>query len=169
MINNIVKTDNNSASLILRIILGLVFIPHGAQKLLGWFGGYGFSGTMAYFTDTMGLPWLIALAVILIEFFGGIFLLLGLFSRLDAFLISALMIGAVATTHAQNGIFMNWFGNQKGEGFEYHLLVIAISAGLIILGSGKWSVDRLLQKNNSGKKIPEPNYGLKNRVKEAHL
>lgn len=128
-----------------RVLLGLVIFPHGAQKLLGWFGGYGFSGTMGFFTGTLHLPAPLALLVILGESLGALGLIAGAGTRLAAFGISAIMAGAVLTTHAQFGFFMNWFGAQKGEGFEYHLLVLALSLPLVIWGGGRFAVDALVK------------------------
>jgi putative oxidoreductase len=120
--------------------------PHGAQKMLGWFGGYGFSGTMGFFTQQMGIPFIFALLAILAEFLGSLGLITGLLSRVAAFGIASVMVVAVLTTHFGNGFFMNWYGNQKGEGFEYHLLAIALALIVIIRGSGAFSLDRILAK-----------------------
>jgi len=136
------QTDDSWAGLILRLTLGLVMLPHGAQKLLGWYGGFGFSGTMGFFTETMHLPWLIALLVIIAEFFGSLGLLIGLLTRFTAASIGVIMLGAIATVHWPHGFFMNWAGKQAGEGFEYHLLVLGISLTLVIIGAGRWSVDQ---------------------------
>lgn len=138
----VVRTDAGTGALIARLALGAVMLPHGAQKLLGWFGGYGFTGTMGFLTRDAGLPWIVALTVILAESLGSLALLLGLFGRAGALGISAVMIGAVATVHAPNGFFMNWFGNQKGEGFEYHLLALGLAAVVLVRGSGAFSLDR---------------------------
>ncbi|MBS2022940.1 MAG: DoxX family protein [Deltaproteobacteria bacterium] len=132
-----------------RVLLGLVMFPHGAQKLLGWFGGYGFSGTMGFFTGTLHLPAPLALLVILGESLGALALIAGAGTRLAAFGISAIMVGAVLTTHAQFGFFMNWFGAQKGEGFEYHLLVLALSLPLVVWGGGRFAVDALVRSRRS--------------------
>ncbi len=141
-------TDTKNGLLTLqRAALALVIFPHGAQKLLGWFGGYGFSGTMGYFTGSLGLPAPIALLVILGESLGALLLLAGLGTRLAAFGISAIMLGAVLTTHGQFGFFMNWFGSQPGEGFEYHLLAMALSVPLTIAGGGKYAVDGWLREH----------------------
>lgn len=137
-------TDDNWTGLILRLTLGLVMFPHGAQKLLGWYGGFGFSGTMGFFTETMHLPWLIALLVIIGESFGSVALLLGLLTRFTAASFAVIMVGAIVTTHLPHGFFMNWSGKQAGEGYEYHLLVIGISLALLITGAGKWSVDKVV-------------------------
>ena len=128
------------------MILGCVILPHGAQKLLGWFGGFGFTNTMTYFTQTAGLPWVVAFLVIMGESFGSLGLILGFFTRLSAFGLICIMLGAIITVHIPNGFFMNWFGKQAGEGFEYHLLVIGISIPLLINGGGKYSVDSLINK-----------------------
>lgn len=138
------QTDDTWTGLILRLTLGLVIFPHGAQKLLGWYGGFGFSGTMGFFTETMHLPWLVAFSVIVGEFFGSLGLIAGLLTRLTAASFIVIMLGAITTSHFQNGFFMNWFGKQQGEGYEYHLLVIGLSLALLMTGAGKWSVDRLI-------------------------
>lgn len=138
------QTDDGWAGLILRLTLGMVIFPHGAQKLLGWFGGFGFSGTMGFFTETLHLPWLVALLVIIGESFGSVALMLGLLTRFTAASYIVIMLGAITMTHLPYGFFMNWFGKQQGEGFEYHLLVIGISLALLATGAGKWSMDRLI-------------------------
>ena len=138
------KTDDAWSSLVLHLKLGLVMFPHGAQKLLGLYGGAGFDGTMAFFTQKMGLPWIIAFLVIIGESFGSIGLLAGFLTRFTAASFIAIMLGAIATTHLPFGLFMNWSGQQQGEGFEYHLLVIGMSAALLIAGGGKWSADRMI-------------------------
>jgi putative oxidoreductase len=121
--------------------------PHGAQKLFGWFGGFGFTNTMTYFTQTAGLPWIIAFLVVIGESLGSLGLILGFFTRLSALGLICIMVGAIITVHIPNGFFMNWFGKQAGEGFEYHLLVIGMSIPLLISGGGKYSVDALINKN----------------------
>ena len=140
------KTDDAWSSLVLRLMLGLVMFPHGAQKLLGWYGGFGFDGTMGFFTQKLELPWIVAFLVIIGEFFGAIGLLTGFLTRIAAASFIVIMLGAIATTHLPFGFFMNWSGQQQGEGFEYHLLVIGMSAALLIAGGGKWSADRIIAK-----------------------
>jgi putative oxidoreductase len=137
-------TDPEWAGLVLRTVLGAIMFPHGAQKMLGVFGGNGFRSTLAFFTETMKLPLVVSFLVIVIEFLGPMFLIAGLGSRLIAFLFALIMWGAILTTNYRNGLFMNWHGHKKGEGFEYHLLVIGICLGLLFTGSGKYSLDRLL-------------------------
>ena len=148
IINRIFQTDASKATAILRVVLGIVLFPHGAQKLLGWFGGYGFNGTMGFLTGAAGLPWILAFLVIAIEFFGALALIFGFATRVVAFGIITLFAGIVFTSHLQNGFFMNWAGNQSGEGYEYHLLVIGIALALLVSGAGKWSVDRALQNKS---------------------
>jgi putative oxidoreductase len=138
----LVQTDDGWTGVILRLTLGLVMLPHGAQKLLGWFGGYGFDGTMGYFTQKMGMPWIIAFLVIIAESFGSLALLAGFLTRFVAASLAVIMLGAITMVHLPYGFFMNWFGQQQGEGYEYHLMVIGIAAALLIIGSGRWSVDR---------------------------
>lgn len=136
------KTNNDIAPAIVRVFLGGVMLPHGLQKTLGLFGGYGFEGTMGFFTGTLGLPWIVALLVILGESLGSLALVLGLCTRFCAASMAIIMVGAVMMGHLQHGFFMNWFGAQQGEGFEYHLLVIGMSLSLIVSGAGRWSIDR---------------------------
>ena len=140
------RTDDSWTGLILRVTLGAVMFPHGAQKLLGWFGGPGFSQTMTVFTGNMHIPMFLVLLVIAAESFGAVGLILGFFSRVAAFGIMCDMVGAIAIVHWKNGFFMNWAGKQAGEGFEYHLLAIAISLAILFKGAGHWSVDRALAK-----------------------
>lgn len=138
------QTDESWVGLILRLTLGLVMFPHGAQKLLGWYGGYGFSATLGFFTGTMHLPWLIAFLIIIGEFFGSLGLLAGLLTRFSAASIGVIMLGAITLVHLPNGFFINWSGKQAGEGYEYHLLVIGITLALLVTGAGKWSVDKVI-------------------------
>jgi putative oxidoreductase len=121
-----------------------VIFPHGAQNVLGWFAGYGFNATMNFFTGQMHIPALFAILAISAEFAGSIALIARFFSRVAAFGIAVIMVVAASMVHAANGFFMNWAGNQKGEGFEYHILAIGLAVVVILSGAGKWSVDRLL-------------------------
>ncbi len=147
MKNQIFKTNNDWTGLVIRLTIGLILFPHGAQKMLGIFGGYGFSGTMGFFTNIMHLPWLIGFLVIIIEFIGSLSLIAGFASRLWSVLVIIEMVGAVITTHVNNGFFMNWTGTQKGEGYEFHLLIIGLALAILINGSGKFSADEKLQAN----------------------
>jgi len=144
MIRKLLATDNNAATAILRLVVGVVFFAHGAQKMLGWFGGYGFDGTMGIFTQMMHIPAPLAFLAIAAEFFGGLGLIVGLLTRVAALGIFTNMCVAIATVHHKFGFFMNWTGAQKGEGYEYHLLVLAITALLMIRGAGGFSLDRLI-------------------------
>lgn len=130
--------------LLLRLVVGLTMAAHGTQKLFGWFGGYGFEGTMKFFTETAQIPAPIALLVILGESVGALLLVIGLATRLSALGIALIMIGAVLTTHLEHGFFMNWFGNQAGEGFEFHLLALALAVPLVVWGGGRYAADNLL-------------------------
>ena len=111
-------TDDGWAGLILRLTLGIVMFPHGAQKLLGWYGGFGFTGTLGFFTGTMHLPWLIAFLVIIGEFFGSLGLLVGFLTRFSAASLGVIMLGAISLVHWPHGFFMNWGGKQGGEGYD---------------------------------------------------
>jgi putative oxidoreductase len=144
MLRKLLVTDENTATVILRLVLGVVFLAHGSQKMLGWFGGYGFSKTMAYFTGPAHIPAVLAFLAIAAEFFGGLGLMFGFLTRIAAFGISVNMLVAIATVHSASGFFMNWTGTQKGEGFEYHLLVLAMTAFLMIRGAGTFSLDRAI-------------------------
>jgi putative oxidoreductase len=146
MLNKLMHTNPDATPAILRLTLGAVFFVHGAQKMLGWWGGRGFSATMSGFEHT-GIPAVFAFLAIVAEFFGAIGLILGLLGRVAAFGLACVMVVAIAKVHAVNGLFMNWGGQQKGEGFEYHVLVLAITVAIMIAGSGAWSVDRVLSRS----------------------
>jgi len=146
MFKKLIQTDDDVATMIMRIMLGIVFFPHGAQKLLGWFGGYGFSGTMSFFTDKMGIPAVLAFLAIMAESVGAVALIAGFLTRIAALGVGTNMVVAILMVHLPNGFFMNWTGNQKGEGFEFHLLAIALALALIIRGGGKWSIDRQMSQ-----------------------
>ncbi|HEV7504629.1 MAG TPA: DoxX family protein [Thermoanaerobaculia bacterium] len=141
MLRKLMQTDENAGMLIVRLVLGVVMFPHGAQKLLGWFGGQGFSATLKGMTG-MGLPAAVVILVIAVEFLGSLSLILGFLGRVSALGYIGLMLGAIFLVHLPNGFFMNWMGNQKGEGIEYHILVIGIALALLVKGSGSLSIDR---------------------------
>jgi putative oxidoreductase len=145
----LLATSNDGVLTLMRLVLGIVFFLHGAQKVLGWFGGFGFSGTMHAFTGMMHIPAPFAFLAILAEFLGGIGLIVGLLARVAAFGIAMNMVVAVAMVHLANGPFMNWYGNQKGEGYEYHLLAIVIALTIMVRGAGAFSVDRALTAKGS--------------------
>jgi len=140
-------TDQQSWSLlIVRLALGAVLLPHGMQKALGLFGGYGFTGTIGFF-QSLGIPFIIGTLVILAEFVGSLGVILGFGTRFMAFSILLNMTGAmILGGHIHNGFFMNWMGNQKGEGIEYFILMIGIALAVIIGGSGKFSFDNIISK-----------------------
>ncbi len=142
MFRKLLATPNDWTLTVLRLVMGVVFFAHGAQKTFGWFGGYGFSGTMGFFTNMMHIPAAFAFLAICAEFLGGIGLILGALGRIAAFGIACNMVVAITMVHHNFGLFMNWSGQQKGEGFEYHLLAIAIALVLMARGSGAFSVDR---------------------------
>jgi putative oxidoreductase len=146
MWKKLINTENDIVPLILRVMLGIVFYFHGMQKLTTMYGGYGFTGTMGFFTGKLGIPALFAFLAIMAEGIGWAGLISGLLTRVAALGITVNMIVAVYMLHWQNGIFMNWFGNQKGEGFEYHLLAIAIGIALVLKGGGALSLDRVLSE-----------------------
>src|SRR5467141_4510613 len=141
MFRKLITTDDNPATLILRLVLGVVFFAHGAQKLLGWFGGPGFSGTMGMFTGYLHIPAPLAFLAIAAEFFGGLGLILGFLTRIAAFGIALNMLVAVLMVHMHIAFFMNWTGSQKGEGYEYYLLALALAIPIIIRGAGAFSID----------------------------
>ena len=140
----LLKTNNSFAPTMARLTLGIVMFPHGAQKVLGWFGGYGFHGTMNFFTQQMHIPAVFAVLAIAAEFLGSLGLITGFLSRIAALGIAVNMLVAVKMVHGANGFFINWYGNQKGEGFEYHLLAIGLALIVLIYGAGQASVDAAL-------------------------
>ena len=146
MFKTLTSTSNAWAPFIIRLTLGLVMFPHGAQKALGWFGGAGWSGTMGYFGG-MGMPGVVVALIILGEFLGALGLITGTLTRIAAGGFVIIQLGAVAMAHLPNGFFMNWMGNQKGEGIEYGLLAIAMAVSLVMAGAGRFSVDRALSSN----------------------
>lgn len=150
MFRKIVHTNNDVVLTFQRLLLGLVFFPHGAQKMLGWFGGFGFTGTMNFFTQQQHIPYLFALLAILAEFLGSLGLITGFLTRIAAFGIACNMVVAILTSHMQNGFFMNWAGNQKGEGYEYHLLALALLISVVIRGAGAFSLDRAISEQRPG-------------------
>jgi putative oxidoreductase len=145
LFSSVVATSDSFAATALRLALGIMILPHGLQKTLGWFGGYGFKGSMGYLTGTIGAPWIFALLAILAESIGGLMLIAGFGTRFAALGVGGVMIVAAAQ-HWPNGFFMNWFGSQKGEGIEFHLLAFAIVLALLVMGGGKFSIDSLLNR-----------------------
>lgn len=148
------KKTSDISLLTARIILGTVVAAHGAQKLFGWFGGYGFEGTMGFFTGVIGLPYVLALLIILAESIGMIALIAGFVSRVLSVSLIMIMLGAIITTHAQAGFFMNWSGAQAGEGYEFHLLVIALASVIALNGAGSYSADAYIHASLIERKSP---------------
>jgi putative oxidoreductase len=143
MLGWLVQTHGDVIPLVLRLTLAFVMFPHGAQNALGWFGGYGFKGTMELFRKS-GVPSALAVLAIMAEFLGPLGLAVGLLTRVAALGIAAVMVGAILSVHWQHGFFMNWYGNQQGEGFEYHLLAIGLAVALVLNGAGVWSLDAVI-------------------------
>jgi putative oxidoreductase len=152
MFKEFLRTDNSPAQFFVRVALGVVIFPHGAQKVVGWFGGPGFAKTLQAFAG-MGFPAWSVVALMVVESLGSLLLITGFLTRLWAFGIGTSIAICMFMNHVQNGFFMNWFGQQKGEGYEYHILVIGICLALLIKGGGMLSVDRAVAP--SGK----PGYG----------
>ncbi len=145
-IHKLLATADSLPLLIARVTLGLVMLPHGLQKTFGLFGGHGFAATMQGMSEGMGIPAVFVFLAIMAEFLGALFLIFGALGRIAAFGVGFTMLVAVLKVHGANGFFMNWMGNQKGEGFEYHLLAIGLALAVIIGGSGAFSVDRLISR-----------------------
>ena len=158
----ILKTDTGNISyFIVRVTLGVVILAHGLQKLLGAFGGFGFDASMSYFTQTVGVPWILGFLVIIGESVGMVLLIAGVFARLVAGSLVVIMFGAAAM-NASNGFFMNWFGKQPGEGIEFFILAIGMALVIAVKGAGKWSVDGWLAQSGSSN---QPSF---NQRVEAH-
>jgi putative oxidoreductase len=146
MLQRLIHTSDNTPALVLRLALGLMMLAHGSQKLFGWFGGYGWDGTMGFLTGQIGLSAPLAALLIVGEFAAGLGLIVGLLGRVAALGTLAIMLGAVFTAHLPNGFFMNWSGTQKGEGIELHILAIAMAVAVALQGSGALSIDRALTR-----------------------
>ena len=151
MFRNIIRTSDDKVLTLLRLALAIVVFPHGAQKVLGWFGGFGFSGTFGFLTQQMHIPAALAILVFAAEFLGPIGLFFGFLGRIAAFGIAVDFLVAALMVHRPNGFFMNWSGQQKGEGVEFFILAIGIALAIVVKGSGAWSIDRLL----AGKDQPQ--------------
>lgn len=143
ILTNLLATDRSLSLFVLRVALGLVMLPHGLQKAFGWFGGYGFQPTLGFFA-TMGIPAFLGVLVIATETLGSLSLIAGIGTRLSALATGTTLAVAALMVHRANGFFMNWSGAQKGEGFEFHILGVAIAAALVIAGAGRWSLDRAI-------------------------
>ncbi|MGY0407092.1 MAG: DoxX family protein [Polaribacter sp.] len=144
ILNTIFSTSSGWGATVARVTIGLIMLPHGMQKMFGWYGGEGFSKTIKRFSQDMGYPTIIAFLIIFFEFFGAIGLIFGVASRFFAFGILVLMIAAIVTVHWKNGYFLNWHNTLEGEGMQFNLLMIGVAIVVIILGSGKLSLDNYI-------------------------
>lgn len=147
--SSLLRTTDQLHPLVIRVILGIVMLPHGLQKVFGWFGGQGISGTLSGFEEHMGIPVALGALVIAAESLGSLGLIVGLLTRVAALGIACVMIGAIVTVHLPNGFFMNWSGQQAGEGFEYHLLALGMALSLMLSGAGRFSLDRRISNRSS--------------------
>jgi putative oxidoreductase len=152
MKKTLATNPGNITALIARLAIGIVIFPHGAQKLFGWFGGYGFSGTIGFLTGSVHLPYILAVLVILIESIAALFIFVGFLTRLAAVGIALQFLGVMFMVHWRNGFFMNWTGAQKGEGIEYFILLLALAVILLITGGGKASIDAAIVGYNKADK-----------------
>jgi putative oxidoreductase len=150
VIAHLTGTHADWVVVVARIVLGIIFFAHGAQLMLGWYGGPGLASGMRTFTEHLHLPPALAFLVIAGELFSGVGLIVGLFTRIAALIIVLTMVGAIATVHLRFGLFLNWFGTQEGHGIEYHLLAIALALVIVVQGAGAFSLDRLLHERISG-------------------
>jgi putative oxidoreductase len=144
MFVHILATNSDWVPTLARIVLGIIFFAHGTRKVFGWFGGPGLRKTLHHLTASLGLPTIIAVAAVGAEFGGGVALILGLLARISALSIVVAMLAAIVMVHGKYGLFMNWFGDRKGHGIEYHLLAIALAIVIIAQGAGAFSFDGLL-------------------------
>lgn len=142
----LLETNGDWVLTLARVILGVVFFAHGAQKLLGWFGGHGLNATIGMFRDQLGIPAPLAYLAIAAEFFGGLGLIVGFLARVAAVGVAVTMAVAMVKVHLQHGFFLNWFGDKQGHGFEYHLLALALALVVIVHGAGAFSLDRALYR-----------------------
>lgn len=144
MLHRLLATKDDYGPLLARVVLGVVIFPHGAQKLLGWFGGPGFAGEMRFFTQDLGIPYILGVLAIIAESFGALGLVVGLLGRVAAFGIASTMVVAALLMHLPYGFFADWSGTQGGEGIEYHLLAIGLAFVVMLKGSGAFSIDRAI-------------------------
>jgi putative oxidoreductase len=149
MLTWMLRTDEDWVITIVRIVLGVVFFAHGAQKALGWFGGAGLQSTVRVFREQLRIPAPLALLSVAAEFLGGLGLIVGLLSRIAALGIAVVMIVALVAVHGKFGFFMNWYGEKQGHGIEYHILVLALAVAVIIKGGGAFSLDKVLYQQVS--------------------
>ena len=153
MLRKLMRTPNDPTLTLARIILAVIFFAHGSQKMFGFFGGRGVSGTIEIFQRTMGIPAPLTILAMTAEVFGAFGLFLGLLSRIAALGVLVVMIIAPFANHLYPNFFMNWTGRQTGEGFEYHLLAIALIVSVLVRGAGALSIDRLLTTTRTAKPV----------------
>lgn len=152
MFQKIINTKDDISPFVIRVTLGIVMFAHGSQKMLGWFSDHGATWTVEMWQKWWGFPPAITWAVIFGEFFGPIFMVFGFCTRIMACITTAIMIGAMYFVTFKWGFYMNWYTEStRGEGYEYHILVLGICLALFIKGSGKYSIDRALMKRNKSK------------------
>lgn len=159
MFRKLIHTSNDGMLALLRLALGVVYFAHGAQLMLGWFGGHGFERSMAEFTQALGVPPFFAALAIVSQFFGGIGLIIGFLTRIAAFGIVVNMLVAIFLVHLPNGFFMNWYGVKHGEGFEFHILAVAMALFAMVHGAGAFSVDRAIdvaERHRPLSRMPHP-------------
>ena len=144
MLRKLLSTPNDPTLTLARIILAVIFFAHGSQKMFGFFGGRGVSGTIEIFQQTMGIPAPLTILAMTAEVFGAAGLFLGLFSRIAAMGVLVVMVVAPFANHLYPNFFMNWQGRQMGEGYEYHLLAIALIVTILVRGGGALSLDRAI-------------------------
>jgi putative oxidoreductase len=165
----LLATDGDWVLTLARMVLGVIFFAHGAQKLFGWFGGHGLRATVSTFHDQLGIPVPLAYLAVAVEFFGGLGLIVGLLSRIAALGVAATMIVAMFQVHWQFGFFINWFGDRQGHGIEYHLLAIALAAIIIVHGAGAFSLDRALYRRFASSSSSDIALDLGLRAKQNRL
>ena len=149
MLTWLLGMDGDLVITIVRIVLGVVFFAHGAQKALGWFGGAGLQSTVRTFREHLQIPAPLAVLSVAAEFLGGAGLIVGLLSRIAALGIAVIMIVALIAVHWKFGFFMNWYGDKQGHGIEYHILVLALTVAIMIKGGGAFSLDQILYQHVS--------------------
>lgn len=144
MLRKLMSTPDDWTLTLARIILATIFFAHGSQKMFGFFGGRGVSGTIEIFQQTMGIPAPLTILAMSAEVVGAVGLFLGLLSRIAALGVLVVMLVAPFANHLYPNFFMNWTGRQMGEGYEYHLLAIALIVAILVRGAGALSLDRAI-------------------------
>jgi putative oxidoreductase len=138
-------TFASKSLLIVRVVLGIIFFAHGAQKVFGWFGGPGLRGVITYFRQSLGVPAPLTVLAALTECVGGLVMIVGVLVRPAAVGLIIVMLVAIATVHWRNGFFLNWsLEPGKGHGFEMNLALIGMALAVLVGGAGAVSVDRLI-------------------------